>query len=160
MIAVGDKIPSVNLQESNPGDNVNIADLFKGKKGVLFAVPGAFTPGCSQTHLPGYVENADEFKKAGAGVIACVSVNDAFVMSEWGKANQTEGKIRMLADTNAEFSKAIGLSKDIPPLGGTRSVRYSMVIDDGVVKFLNVEPDGTGLTCSLAPNLLGQLSKL
>jgi len=160
MISVGDKLPSVSVNENSPGESVNVADLFKGKKGILFAVPGAFTPGCSKTHLPGYLEKAGALTSAGAAVIACISVNDAFVMSEWGKANGADGKVRMLADVNAEFTKACGLTKDIPPLGGVRSVRYSMIIDDGVVKALNVEPDGTGLSCSLAENIVDQMAKL
>jgi 2-Cys peroxiredoxin 5 len=156
-IQEGDKLPSVEVHESSPGDKVNIADLFAGKKGVLFAVPGAFTPGCSKTHLPGYVQDADAIKAKGIDVVACVAVNDAFVMQAWGESQGAQGKVRMLADPAGEFTKAVGLDVNAAALGGLRSKRYSMIIDDGVVKSLNVEPDGFGLTCSLSKPLLEQL---
>lgn len=146
----GDKVPSIDLFEDSPANKVNLADLCANKKVILFAVPGAFTPGCSKTHLPGYVDKAEELKKAGVAEIVCVSVNDPFVMSAWGKAHNTGGKVRMLADPNASFTKHVELTVDLPPLGGIRSKRYSMVIDNGTVTTLNVEPDGTGLSCSLA----------
>ncbi|XP_023722282.1 peroxiredoxin-5, mitochondrial isoform X3 [Cryptotermes secundus] len=149
----GDKLPSVELYENNPTIKVNLSDITKGKKVVIFAVPGAFTPGCSKTHLPGYVSKADELKQKGVKEIICISVNDPFVMEAWGKEHKVEGKVRMLADPNAAFTKAVDLSTDLPPLGGTRSKRYSMVVEDGVVKSINVEPDGTGLTCSLADKI-------
>ncbi|GLH06429.1 hypothetical protein R5R35_010075 [Gryllus longicercus] len=152
-IQVGDKIPSVELYEDNPTNKINIAQLCEGKKVIVFAVPGAFTPGCSKTHLPGYVERADELKKGGVSEVICVSVNDPFVMDAWGKEHKVSGKIRMLADPSAAFAKAIDLTTNLPPLGGVRSKRYSMVVEDGVVRQLNVEPDGTGLTCSLADKL-------
>lgn len=123
------------------------------KKIIVFAVPGAFTPGCSKTHVPGYVQKADELKKSGIAEIVCVSVNDPFVMSAWGKDQNAGGKVRMLADPAAAFTKAVNLSIDLPPLGGVRSKRYSMVVENGVVKSLNVEPDGTGLSCSLADKI-------
>lgn len=157
-IKVGDKLPSVQVMEGTPNGKVNIAELFAGKKGVLFAVPGAFTPGCSKTHLPGYVDDFDKFKAKGVEVLACVSVNDPFVMAAWGEAHKCEGKIRMLADTAGEFTKAVDLELDATPfLGNVRSKRYSMLIEDGVVKQLQLEPDGTGLSCSLANNLLSLL---
>ncbi|XP_067009738.1 peroxiredoxin-5, mitochondrial [Anabrus simplex] len=152
-IKVGEKIPSVDLFENNPTNKVNIAQLCAGKKVVIFAVPGAFTPGCSKTHLPGYVAQADEMKKKGVAEIICVSVNDPFVMEAWGTAHKTAGKVRMLADPNAAFTKAVDLQTDLPPLGGLRSKRYSMLVENGVVKELNVEPDGTGLSCSLADKI-------
>lgn len=152
-IKVGDKLPSVELYENSPGNKVNILDVCKGKKVVLFAVPGAFTPGCSKTHLPGYVKEADNLKEHGIGEIICVAVNDAFVLNAWGREQGTEGKVRLLSDPQATFTKAIELSTDIPPMGGTRSMRYSMLLDDGVIKALNVEPDGTGLSCSLASHM-------
>jgi len=152
-IKVGDKIPSVDLFEDSPANKVNIADLCANKKVVLLAVPGAFTPGCSKTHLPGYVQKADSIKSGGVDEIVCVSVNDAFVMSAWGKDQDAAGKVRMLADPNALFTKAVDLSVDLPPLGGLRSKRYSMVVENGVVTELNVEPDNTGLSCSLADRL-------
>uniref|UniRef100_T1DIT5 Peroxiredoxin-5 n=1 Tax=Psorophora albipes TaxID=869069 RepID=T1DIT5_9DIPT len=152
-IKEGDKIPSIDLFEDSPANKVNLADLCAGKKVVLFAVPGAFTPGCSKTHLPGYVEKADAIKSSGVSEIVCVSVNDPFVMSAWGKQHNTAGKVRMLADPAAVFTKNLELGADLPPLGGLRSKRYSMVLEDGVIKSLNVEPDGTGLSCSLADKI-------
>uniref|UniRef100_A0A0P4VNZ4 Peroxiredoxin-5 n=1 Tax=Rhodnius neglectus TaxID=72488 RepID=A0A0P4VNZ4_9HEMI len=152
-IQIGDKIPSVDLYENTQANKVNIEELCAGKKVVLFAVPGAFTPGCSKTHLPGYVNDADDLKSKGVGEIICVSVNDPFVMAAWAQDQKTEGKVRMLADPNACFTKALELETEIAPLGGIRSKRYSMVIDDGIVKAINVEPDGTGLACSLSKNI-------
>jgi 2-Cys peroxiredoxin 5 len=158
-LKVGDKLPSVNLFEGNPGTKVNIADLFAGvKKGVIFAVPGAFTPGCSKTHLPGYVEQFDVIKSKGVELVACISVNDPFVLSAWGDAHKATGKIRMLADTVGEFTKAIDMEIDLSAnLGTKRSKRYSLVVENGVVTKINLEPDGTGMTCSLAPEILKQL---
>ncbi|XP_036114225.1 peroxiredoxin-5, mitochondrial isoform X1 [Molossus molossus] len=159
-IKVGDAIPSVVVFEGQPGNKVNLAELFKGKKGVLFGVPGAFTPGCSKTHLPGFVEQAGALKAKGAQVVACLSVNDVFVTGEWGRAHSAEGKVRLLADPTGAFGKETDLLLDdslVSLFGNRRLKRFSMVIDDGVVKSLNVEPDGTGLTCSLAPNILSQL---
>ncbi|KAJ6654170.1 hypothetical protein lerEdw1_007267 [Lerista edwardsae] len=160
-LKAGDKLPSVEVYEGDPGTKVNVASLFKGKKGILFGVPGAFTPGCSKNHLPGYVEKAGQLKGKGVEVIACLAVNDVFVMSEWGKAHHAEGKVRMLADPTGEFGKATDLLLDKDPLrqlfGNQRSKRFSMVVEDGIVKSLNVEEDGTGLTCSLAANIISQL---
>eukprot|EP01126_Amoeba_proteus_P033566 TRINITY_DN329_c0_g1_i16.p1 TRINITY_DN329_c0_g1~~TRINITY_DN329_c0_g1_i16.p1 ORF type:complete len:120 (+),score=25.62 TRINITY_DN329_c0_g1_i16:49-408(+) len=116
-LQVGDVLPSIELDEGTPRTKVNVRDLFADKKGILFAVPGAFTPGCSRTHLPGYVEKYDELLSKGVQVVACISVNDAFVMAAWGNAHNVGEKIRMLADPNATFTKAIGLSVDLPPLG-------------------------------------------
>ncbi|KAF6211106.1 hypothetical protein GE061_014220 [Apolygus lucorum] len=152
-VQVGSKIPTMDLYENSPAEKVNIGTLCNGKKVVLFAVPGAFTPGCSKTHLPGYVSGADELKAKGIDEIVCVSVNDPFVMAAWGQEHKATGKVRMLADPSGEFTKALDLAVDLPPLGGLRSKRYSMIIQDGVIAELNVEPDGTGLTCSLANNL-------
>ena len=156
-IKVGDELPSIELDEGSNESRVNILELFKGKTGILFAVPGAFTPGCSKTHLPGYIQDFQKFKDKGVDLVACVSVNDPFVMSAWGEAHKTEGKVRMLADTNAEFSKAVDLTVDARVLGGIRSKRYSMVVKDGRVTALNIEPDGYGLTCTLAEKILDQL---
>jgi len=152
-IKVGDSVPSVDLYEDSPANKVNVADLCAGKKVILFAVPGAFTPGCSKTHLPGYIEKAADLKSNGVSEIVCVSVNDAFVLSAWGKEHNATGKVRLLADPSAAFTKQVDLAVDLPPLGGLRSKRYSMIIDNGVVTQLNVEPDGTGLSCSLADKL-------
>ncbi|XP_057656068.1 peroxiredoxin-5, mitochondrial [Diorhabda carinulata] len=150
MVKIGDSIPNIDLFEDSPTNKVNIAQLSSGKKVIIFAVPGAFTPGCSKTHLPGYINKSEELKSQGVDEIICVSVNDPFVMSAWGKEHKTSGKIRMLADPSAALAKALDLSVDIAPLGGVRSKRYSMVIEDGKITSLQVEPDGTGLSCSLA----------
>merc|ERR1712168_347551 len=108
-IKVGESLPAVEVQEGEPGNTVAMDQLFKGKKGILFAVPGAFTPGCSKTHLPGFVEKADEIKSFGVDLIVCLAVNDPFVMAAWGQAHKADGKVMMLADTSAEFAKASGL---------------------------------------------------
>ncbi|XP_070577423.1 peroxiredoxin-5, mitochondrial-like [Ptychodera flava] len=157
-VKVGDKLPSVVLHEGTPHDTVNIAELFAGKKGVIFSVPGAFTPGCSKTHLPGYIADFDKIKAKGVDIIACVSVNDAFVMASWGEAHGAKDKIRMLADYKGELAKALDVELDaVGILGSVRSKRFSMVVEDGVVKAFNLEPDGTGLTCSLSNDILKQL---
>ncbi|KAK7076374.1 Peroxiredoxin-5, mitochondrial [Halocaridina rubra] len=156
-IKVGDELPSVDLYEETPANAVNVHDISAGRKILVFAVPGAFTPGCSKTHLPGYVNQADDIKSKGISEIICISVNDPFVMTAWGEKQNVANKIRMLADTNAEFTKACGLDQDLAVLGGIRSKRYSMVVEDGKVAQLNVEPDGKGLTCSLAENTLAKL---
>jgi peroxiredoxin len=118
-------------------------EVFKGKKVVLFSVPGAFTPTCSNKHLPGYLEQYAEFKKKGVDTIACLAVNDAFVMDAWGKAKGAGDKILMLADGNGEFTKKLGLEMDASKYGmGTRGKRFSAIVEDGVVKELNVEPAG------------------
>ena len=156
-IQVGDSLPSFALQEGTPGNTHDMAELFKGKTGVLFAVPGAFTPGCSKTHLPGYVSDFEAIKAKGVDLVVCVSVNDAFVMAAWGEAHGAEGKVTMLADPDASFTKAIGLDVNAGALGGVRSKRYSMIVKDGVVTALNVEPDGFGLSCSLSGDVLEQL---
>lgn len=106
-----------------------------------------------KTHLPGYLEQSEALKTKGVSEIICISVNDPFVMSAWGKQNDAGGKVRMLADPVAAFTKEIDLAVDLPPLGGVRSKRYSMVVDNGIIKQLNVEPDNTGLSCSLANKL-------
>ncbi|CAI5787841.1 peroxiredoxin-5, mitochondrial [Podarcis lilfordi] len=158
-LKAGDKLPSVEVYEGDPGNRVNVVSLFTGKKGILFGVPGAFTPGCSKTHLPGYAEKAGQLKGKGVEVITCLSVND--VMSKCGKAHKAEGKVRMLADPIGAYGKATNLLLDKEPLrelfGTQRSKRFSLVVQDGVVKALNIEEDGTGLTCSLANNILSQL---
>ena len=144
-IKVGDKIPSVQLKTmaSDGIKTVSTDELFNGKKVVLFALPGAFTPTCSAKHLPGFVQNADTIKAKGVDTIACLSVNDAFVMDAWGKAQNVGSKVLMLADGNADFSKAVGLTMDATGYGmGTRASRYAMVVENGVVKKLNVEAPG------------------
>ena len=144
-IKVGDQLPSVTLQHKTADgiQSVSTDDFFKGKKVVIFAVPGAFTPTCSAKHLPGFVSNADVIKAKGVDEIACVSVNDAFVMDAWGQAQNAGRKVTMLADGSAMLAKALGLSLDLEDRGlGTRSQRYAMVVDDGKVSVLNVEESG------------------
>jgi peroxiredoxin len=157
-IAKGDKLPDVGLVKATADgpDKVQSADYFAGKKVALFAVPGAFTPTCSAKHLPGFVEKAADLKAKGVDEIACVSVNDAFVMSAWGKASGSED-VTMLADGNGDFAKAVGLDADFSGFGmGGRSQRYSMIVDDGVVTELNVEGPGE-FKVSSAEHMLGQL---
>ncbi|MBT3428195.1 MAG: peroxiredoxin [Gammaproteobacteria bacterium] len=143
-LAVGDQIPQVTLKtmgEKGP-ENLAMADLCAGKKVVLFAVPGAFTPTCSAAHLPGYVVNSDEIKAKGVDAIVCLSVNDAFVMNAWGEG-QNATEIIMAADGNGEFTKAMGLEMDGSGFGlGTRSSRYSLVAEDGKITILNLEKGG------------------
>ncbi len=141
-IKVGEKIPDVRLKAATSEGmrDITTAELFGGKRVVLFALPGAFTPMCSAKHLPGFVEKASEIKAKGIDTIACLSVNDAFVMDAWGKAHGAGDAVLMLADGNGDFSKAMGLDFDGSNFGmGTRSQRYAAVIDDGVVKTLAVE---------------------
>tara|TARA_R110002072_G_scaffold301164_1_gene480184 strand:+ start:44694 stop:45173 length:480 start_codon:yes stop_codon:yes gene_type:complete len=157
-VTIGDKIPAVTIKiMGNEGpENITTEQIFSGKKVVLFAVPGAFTPGCSVTHLPGFVVNADKIKAKGVDTIACVAVNDAFVMSAWGKSQNAE-EIMMLADGNAELTSALGLKLDASGFGmGTRSRRYAMIVDDGVITHLAVEPAG-GIDVSSAEKILEQL---
>jgi peroxiredoxin len=144
-IKVGDKVPSAKLQHKTKDgiQSISTDDLFKGKKVVLFALPGAFTPTCSAKHLPGFVNNHKELKGKGIDTVACLSVNDAFVMDAWGKDQHVDDKVLMLADGNGDFTKAVGLVMDATGYGmGLRSQRYAMVIEDGVVKKLNVEAPG------------------
>jgi peroxiredoxin len=159
-IKVGDSLPpDLKLKEMGEGGpkDVTVGEVFKGKKVVLFAVPGAFTPTCSMKHLPGFLEQASAIKAKGVDEIVCLSVNDAFVMGAWGNANNAKGKVRMLADGNGEFTKAVGLSLDASGFGmGTRSQRYAMIVKDGKVQELLVEP-GPGLSASSAESVLGKL---
>ncbi|MEX2201809.1 MAG: peroxiredoxin [Dongiaceae bacterium] len=144
-IKVGDRIPPVKVQMMKDGEIKTLSsdDLFKGKKVVLFALPGAFTPTCSAQHLPGFIKHAEDIRKKGVDSIACLSVNDAFVMDAWGKDRGAGEKVMMLADGNADFSKAVGLTMDATGYGmGLRANRYAMVVEDGVVKKLNVEAPG------------------
>jgi len=144
-IAVGEKIPSAKLKTMTAEGQKDIStdDIFNGKKVVLFAVPGAFTPTCSAKHLPGFVEKAADIKGKGIDTIACLAVNDAFVMGAWGKAQNTGDKVLMLADGAAAFTKQLGLDLDLTGPGmGVRSKRYAMVVDNGTVKALQVEAPG------------------
>lgn len=159
-IKVGDKIPSATLRYLSPEGpkEITTEELFGGKKVALFAVPGAFTPACSQRHLPGYVDRAADLKAKGIDQIACVSVNDAFVMNAWGKAQNVGDKVTMLADGSGEFAKAVGLELDARGRGlGMRSQRYSMVVDNGVVKALNVEAQPGSVEASSAEAMLKTL---
>lgn len=143
-VQVGDSIPDVTMKimgDQGPQD-ISTADIFSGKKVVLFAVPGAFTPTCSAAHLPGYVANADKIKAAGVDSIVCLSVNDAFVMDAWGKGQNAE-EIMMVGDGNGEFTKAMGVEMDGSGFGlGTRSIRYSLIAEDGKITALNLEQGG------------------
>ncbi len=144
-IKVGDKIPDATFGTMGPEGptQVNSNDVFSGKKVALFAVPGAFTPTCSAKHLPGYVEQANAIKAAGVDEIACLSVNDVFVMDAWAKSQGVDGEVVMLADGNGEFTKSLGLELDATGFGmGQRSQRYSMIVDNGIVTALNVEEGG------------------
>jgi peroxiredoxin len=144
-IKVGDRLPNATLIKvtENGPDAVQTNDYFAGRKVALFCVPGAFTPTCSARHLPSFLDKADELKAKGIDEIACTAVNDAFVMGAWAKQAGADGEVTMLADGNGAFAKALGLDADFDKFGmGTRSRRYSMIVDDGVVKQLNVEQPG------------------
>lgn len=158
-IEVGAKIPSVTLTRMTDDGPAPIStdEIFAGKRVVLFAVPGAFTPTCSAQHLPGFVHNADAIKAKGVDTIACLAVNDVFVMDAWGKDQNVGGAVLMLADGNGEATRALGLEFDLSGLGlGVRSQRYAMVVDDGVVKSLNLD-EGGGLEASAAERVLEKL---
>ncbi len=144
MISVGDQIPAVTItvaavngQQSKPA-----SELFAGKRAVLFAVPGAFTPTCSESHLPGFIVHADKILEKGVDLIACLSVNDAFVMNAWASSQNAEA-ITMLADGGAALTRAMGLEMDTGDFGGIRSQRYAMIIDDGRVTLLHIDPPGS-----------------
>ena len=149
MIKVGDKLPEGTLSEfievegngcSIGPNKFNVADLTKGKKVAIFGLPGAFTPTCSAKHVPSYLENYDKLKAAGVDDILCISVNDPFVMGAWGRDQKSGGKVRMMADGSAEYTKKLGLETDLTAGGmGVRCRRFSMLVDDGVVKTLNIE---------------------
>lgn len=159
-IAVGDKLPAAKFKEKTADGPVEVTtdDIFKGKRVVLFAVPGAFTPTCSLNHLPGYLENRDAILAKGVDDIAVVAVNDWFVMGAWAQSANATGKIHFLADWDASFTKALGLDIDLSAGGlGTRSKRYSMLVEDGVVKTLNVEENSGQATVSAAATMLEQL---
>lgn len=158
-IKVGDSIPSLTLTKvtAEGPAQVDSAEYFRGRKVALFSVPGAFTPTCSARHLPSFVEKADELKAKGIDEIACTAVNDAFVMTAWGKASEVGDSVTMLADGSADFAKALGLDADFSKFGmGIRGQRWSAIVDDGVVKALNVEEPG-GYGVSGAEHMLGQL---
>ena len=151
-IKVGDRLPEGTLTEMIDTEragctigpnNFSVQEQAKGKRIAIFAVPGAFTPTCSAKHVPSYVQNVDKLRGKGVDEVWCIAVNDAFVMGAWGKAQKADGKVRMMADGSAKFAKAVGLDLDLVERGmGVRSQRYSMLVEDGVVKALNVEAPG------------------
>ena len=163
-IAVGDKLPEAQLSyfdKEGAAQAVKVSELTKGKKLVLFAVPGAFTPTCSSKHLPGFVAKADELRKAGVDTLACVSVNDAFVMQAWGQSAGVGENVLMLSDGLGKFTQALGTAVDLSDKVeglGIRSRRYSMLVEDGVVKVLNLE-EGGAFTSSSAEEILTSLQK-
>ena len=165
-IKVGDRLPDAKLNESldfdgtgcpMPPKEVSVAEAAKGKKIVIFGLPGAYTPTCSAKHVPSYVANLDKLKAKGVDEIWCVAVNDGFVMNAWGRDEKATGKIRMLGDGSADFTKKLGLELDLSARGmGLRMQRFSMLVEDGVVKQLNVEAPGK-YEVSGAETMLGQL---
>jgi len=158
-LKVGDKLPSVTLKimTAEGPKNVTTDEVFGGKRAILFALPGAFTPGCSMKHVPGYVQHYETIIKKGVDLIACLSVNDAFVMGAWEKDQKAEGKVMMLADGNGDFTKAVGLSMDGTGFGmGMRSQRYAAIVENGVVKHLAIEP-APGVDVSSAESMLKHL---
>jgi peroxiredoxin len=156
-IKAGDNMPSGTLgimKKEGPGA-ITTDELFNGKKVVLFSVPGAFTPTCSKSHLPGFIQNAQAIRAKGVDTVACISVNDVFVMDAWGKSAGAEGKVLMLADGNATYTKALGLDLDASGFGmGIRGQRFAMVVDNGVVKKLEVEPSAAQCTVSGGESIL------
>ena len=159
-IKVGDKVPdSTFFVLTSEGPKAKTTDeVFKGKKVALFGVPGAFTPTCTKSHMPSFVKNTDALKAKGVNTIAVTTVNDAFVLNEWLKATGADGKVEGLSDGNAQFAKALGMDFDGSGRGlGTRSKRYSMLVDDGVVKAFNLEEQPGQCTISSGDELLKQL---
>ncbi len=158
-IQVGDSIPSatLNIMTADGPSAISTDDIFKGKTVALFGLPGAFTPTCSAQHLPGFVANADALKAKGVDSIVCLAVNDVFVMGAWGKDQNVGDKVTLVADGSAAFTKAAGLELDLVERGlGLRCQRFSMVVDDGVVKSLNIDPAGT-FEATSAEKILEQL---
>ena len=158
-IKVGDKMPAGTFKTptTDGPQNITTDQLFAGKKVVLFSVPGAFTPTCDARHLPGFIQHADDFKAKGVDTVACMAVNDVFVMNAWAKASAVEGKVVMLADGNGDYARALGLEMDAKGFGmGIRGQRFAIVVDNGVVKSLFVEAPGK-FEVSSADHLLSQL---
>ena len=161
-IKVGDKLPDATFMTmgADGPKPMTTAEVFGGKKVALFAVPGAFTPTCHKTHMPGFVNNMDQLKKKGFDTVACTSVNDVFVMTEWAKATNATGKVTMLADGAADFAKKIGMEMDLSARGlGVRSKRYAMAIENGVVKVLNIEDQPGQVSASSAETLCSMIDK-
>ncbi len=160
MIAPGDRIPDAtfHVMTAEGPSEITSGDVFSGKKVVLFAVPGAYTPTCHMKHLPGFIQHVDDFRAKGVDTIACTAVNDPFVLDQWAKSTGADGKIMFLADGNANFARAIGADLDASAVGlGTRSQRYAMLVDDGVVKAVHVEDSPKEVTASSAETLLREL---
>lgn len=159
-IKVGDKLPEATFTVMDGGSakQVTTDEVFAGKKAALFGVPGAFTPTCSEQHLPGFIGHSDDLKAKGIDLVACTSVNDVFVLSAWSKQRGADDVITMLADGNGSFAKALGLDIDLSPFGlGTRSKRYAMVVEDGVVQYIAVEDSPPEHNKATAENLLAAL---
>ena len=161
-IKVGDKLPEATFMTmtADGPKPMTTAEVFGGKKVALFAVPGAYTPTCHKQHMPGFVERAEELKKKGFDAVACTAVNDVFVLTNWSKDSQADGKIQMLADGAADFAKKLGLETDLSARGlGVRSKRYAMAVEDGVVKILNVEDAPPTVDKSSAATLCSMIDK-
>ncbi|KAF4711890.1 Peroxiredoxin-5, mitochondrial, partial [Perkinsus olseni] len=157
-VAVGDALPDVAVREADPGDKKSLRDIFGNDKGILFGVPGAFTPTCDQSHLPGFIRDYDKLQQKGVKTVACMAVNDAFVMQAWGKIKGADGKVRMLSDVDGDAAKALGTDFDASGvLGPIRTKRFAAIIDNGKITDLEVEPDGTGLSCSRSSNIMEKL---
>jgi len=159
-ISVGERLPNVTIKKATPNgaEEISTADFFAGRKVVLFGVPGAFTPTCSNSHLPGFVENYDAITGRGVDAVAVIAVNDAFVMGAWARFTGAEDKLVFLADGSADFARAIGLDLDFSARGmGVRTQRYSMIVEDGIVKALNVEEVPGQAVTSGAARILEQL---
>lgn len=156
-ISVGDRVPEMNFKilTQDGLSDMSTGDVFGGKKVVIFAVPGAFTPTCQAMHVPNFLGSLDAFRAKGVDTVACIAVNDAFVLDEWAKKTAADGKILFLADGNADFTKAVGLDFDASANGlGIRSKRYAMLVEDGVVKVLNIENVPKTVDASSAEKIL------
>lgn len=161
-IKVGDRLPEAKftVMGANGPEPKSVGEIFAGRKVALFAVPGAYTPTCHKDHMPGFVGRIEELKAKGVDAVACTAVNDIFVLTNWAKDSGATGKITMLADGSADFAKAIGLDIDLAGFGlGTRSKRYAMLVDDGVVKVLNVEDSPPKAVISSAENLCSMIDR-
>ena len=161
-INVGDRLPEgkFTVMGTDGPQPKPVSEIFAGKKVAIFAVPGAYTPTCTNTHMPGFVERVDELKAKGIDTIACTAVNDIFVLTNWAKDTGAAGKIEMLADGSGDFAKAVGLEIDLSKFGlGLRSKRYAMLVDDGVVKILNVEDSPPVAVNSSAENLCSMIDR-
>ncbi len=160
MIATGERIPQAvfHIMTADGPAQTTSEEVFSGKKVVLFAVPGAYTPSCHMTHLPGYIQHADALKAKGVDTVACLAVNDPFVMDAWARATGAQDRIVFLSDGNADFTRAIGADFDASAVGlGVRSQRYAMLVEDGVVKSVHVEASPKDVSASSAEAMLGEL---